>query len=174
MDPMKFVPALYYIVTIIAVVGWVQLIFWPRRHWANFWFAGVVIPLVLSLFFCAFIIMYWLQPPQGSRDELKSLEGIYAMFGNHGLLLAAWTHLLAMDLVVGAWMARKAAQMHMPYVYLLPCLLLTFSFAGFGFVLFAVAMSFGERWFYIARVEQVRPIPRVSFAAVPADAGASQ
>ena len=38
-NPFSLPPVLYAIVTIIALVGWAALIFFPRRPWANFWLA---------------------------------------------------------------------------------------------------------------------------------------
>ena len=60
----------------------------------------------------------------------------------------------------------KRTQTRMPYIYLLPCLIFTFAFAGLGFVLFCVAMSFGERWGAIAAIERVKPLPRPSFPPI--------
>lgn len=161
LNPFSLPPVLYAIVNIIALTGWAVLIFFPRRHWANFWFAGVAVPLTLCLFYMYLILTFWFLPPLPASSrlvELLTLSGVSRMFGNSGLLLAAWVNLTAMDLAIGAWMARRAAQTKMPYVYLLPSLLLTYAFAGFGLTFFFIVASFGGRWSYIAKIENVPPV----------------
>jgi hypothetical protein len=149
--------SLFFVVMGLAIIGWLSLILFPRRPWANFWFAGLVIPFLLCLIYVYLILTFWFRQPAAVFSEFFTLEGVYAMFGNRGLLVG-WTDLVAMDLVVGAWMARKAAQIRMPYVYLLPCLVLTFIFAGFGFMLFAILAAIGAGWTEIAKFEEQPPI----------------
>jgi len=158
MEPTSLPTNLYPVITIIALSGWAALIFFPRRPFANFWFAGVIVPLVLALHYMFLLILFWFQPPPGNFKDFFTLAGVANMFKNDGLLLVAWTNLTMMDLVGGAWMARKAAQTRMPYIYLLPCLILTYVFVGFGFALFAVVASFGGRWQYIKEYEGAPPL----------------
>ena len=167
-DPLAIPPVLYYFVIGIAFIGWGALIFFSRRHWANFWFAGVGVPLVLSMFYIYLLIVFWFQPAPAELSEFLSLGGDRGMFRNDGLLLVAIINVLSMNLFAGAWMARRAAQTHMPAVYLIPCLLSTVVFAGIGFTLFCVAMALGERWGAIAKLEKKAPLKRVVFPSVPA------
>ncbi|HEX2832500.1 MAG TPA: abscisic acid-deficient protein Aba4 family protein [Thermoanaerobaculia bacterium] len=171
MDPLKFPPILYFVIMAVVGVGWLMLLLFPRRHWANFWFAGVAVPTLLSLGYVILLILFWFQPPQADYGDIFTLDGVYRTFGNRGLLLVAWVNILTMDLVIGAWMARKASQTRMPYVYLLPCLVMTFIFAGIGFTMFAVAMAFGERWPAIAALEQMKGVKANAFAIAPEGAG---
>jgi len=67
--------------------------------------------------------------------------------------------------VAGAWMARKAAQIRMPYLFLFPCLILTFMFAGFGFALFSIIAAIGAGWGEIAKFEGQPPTNTVPTAA---------
>lgn len=163
-------PIYFFLVMGIAITGWGSLVFFPTRHWANFWYAGVIVPLILSAMFIYILLVF----APHSNDAITgwlSLPGIYKMWGNNGLMLATWINVLMIDLVCGAWMTRKAAQTHMPYIYLLPCLIVTFVFAGFGFTLYCVAMAFGERWGAIAALERTKSIPPAVLPAVPAGAG---
>jgi len=148
---------LYFIVMGLVVIGWLALILFPRQPWANFWFSGLLIPVLLSLLYIFLMLTFWFRPPAASFLDFLTLKGVYTMFGNSGLLLVAWINLTAMDLVVGSWMARKAAQIRMPYVYLLPCLVVTFVFAGFGFALFSTIAAIGGGWSQIARFEGQPP-----------------
>lgn len=149
---------LYFVVMALGVIGWLALIFFPRKSWSNFWFSGLVIPLLLSFLYMYLLLTFWFQPPTARLTQFITLEGVYAMFGNSGLLLVAWINIIAMDLVVGAWMTRKAAQIRMPYIYLLPCLIMTFVFAGFGFSMFAIIAASGNGWPEMAKFEGQPPI----------------
>jgi hypothetical protein len=149
---------LYFVVMGLATLGWLSLILFPRQSWANFWFAGLAIPLMLCFIYMYMLLTYWRQPIPARFTEFITIEGVYQMFANQGLLLVGWINLIAMDLVVGAWMARKAAQIRTPYVYLLPCLIVTFVFAGFGYALFALVTATGAGWAEVAKFEEQPPV----------------
>jgi hypothetical protein len=159
---------LYFVVMALAVIGWAALIVFPRQSWANFWFAGLIVPLVLSLIYMYLLVTFWFRPPAATLTQFATLAGVYAMFGNAGLLLVAWINIIAMDLVVGAWMTRKAAQIGMPYIYLLPCLVMTFVFAGFGFTMFTIVAATGRGWSEIAKFEGQPPTDTSPVFARPA------
>ena len=158
---------LYFFVMALVAVGWLALIFFPRWRFANFWFSGLIVPQILCLIYMYLLLTFWFRDPPGSFLEFLTLEGVYKLFGNSGLLLVGWINLITMDLVVGAWMTRKAAQIRMPYIYLLPCLILTFVFAGFGFTLFAVIAAIGGGWSEIALFEGQPPTNIIPEAARP-------
>jgi len=149
---------LYFVVMGIGVAGWLALIVFPRQIWANFWFSGLAAPLSLSFIYMYLLLTYWNQPPVAHITQFITLSGVYAMFGNNGLLLVGWINIIAMDLVVGAWMTRKAEQIRMPYIYLLPCLIVTFVFAGFGFALYTLMVAIGGGWKEMAKFEGQPPI----------------
>ncbi len=159
---------LFFVVMGLVAIGWLALILFPRRDFVNFWFSGLVIPLVLYFFYMYLLLTFWFRVPTGRFFQFVSLEGIYSMFANPGLLLVAWLNIITTDLVVGAWMARKAAQNRMPYFYLLPCLVLTFVFVGFGFTLFAIITAIGGGWSQIAKFESQPPTNTSPVAVRPA------
>jgi len=166
-NPVELPWILYPIVMVIVGLGWLALLVFPRRQWANLWFAGVAVPLALSLIYMAVFLAYWYLEPRGKVADFLTLAGIYRMFDNDGLLLAVWINIISMDLVAGAWMTRKAVQTRMPLYLLYPCLLVTFVFAGFGFALFSVVASIGGRWSRISDVEEVPPVDSQPVLAVP-------
>jgi hypothetical protein len=145
-------------IMVFTATGWLALIFFPRHSWANFWYAGVIVPLLLSLTYIYLLLTYWFQPPAGHLPQFLTLKGVYTMFGNSGLLLVGWIDLIAMGLAVGAWMTRKAAQIRMPYVYLLPCLVLAFVFGGVGFTMYVVFAAMKGGWGEISKFEGQPPI----------------
>lgn len=148
---------LYPIVMGLDVIAWLALMIFPRRRFVNFWFSGLVIPLILYFVYMYLLLTFWFRPPAASFSQFFTLEGDYEMFANRGLLLVAWLNLMTTDLVVGSWMARKAAQIRMPYLYLLPCLFWTAVFVGFGFTLFTIITAIGGGWSQIAKFESPPP-----------------
>ncbi|HEX2832502.1 MAG TPA: abscisic acid-deficient protein Aba4 family protein [Thermoanaerobaculia bacterium] len=161
---------LFYVVTAIGGVGWFSLIFFPRRHWANYWVAGVVIPSILGTIYTGLMLVYWFYPPSSGWRGFIQLDNVYEMFANQGLLLAAWTDILLLSLIAGAWVTRKAVQMRMPYMYLLPLLFLMFAFPGTGIVAFFIVNGFAGRTAALSQSEDVAPTETAPVAAVPSAA----
>jgi hypothetical protein len=106
MNPFDLPNALYVVVMGIVLLGWAALIVFPRRPWANFWFAGIAVPLTLCLFYMYLLLTFWYLPPQGRFADFFTLAGVHDMFANSGLLLVADQHHRDGP-VVGAWMTRK-------------------------------------------------------------------
>lgn len=149
---------LFYVVFLIALVGWVALFIFPARPKANFLIAGLIVPVTLGVFYTVSMLLWWNVEPVGRFSNFLSLRGLQNMFQNPGLLLAAWIDLLVIPLIVGAWMARRATQIRMPRVWLYLCLAVTLGFPGTGFVLFALIVLWKGRWKDIASLEDVAPL----------------
>jgi hypothetical protein len=150
--------ALFYVALAIAGAGWAALIVFPRRPWANFWFAGVIVPLILGIFYTLVLLLSWNANPPGKVTGFLSLGGLFGLFQNPGLLLAGFIDLLVMPLIAGAWMTRRAAQVKIPYVYLFLCLIATLAVPGTGVVLFVIVASIGSRMNSMAAFEGVPPV----------------
>lgn len=145
---------LFYLAFIVYVAGWALLIPFSRRTWANFWWAGVIAPLVLSLLSLFLLVAYWRGEPHVTLFDFFSLEGFGRMFRNPGLLLAAFVEILATALVSGAWMARKGEQVRIPPPYVTASLIATAVNVPAGFILFAIVAAAGGRWQHIAECEE--------------------
>ena len=52
------------------------------------------------------------------------------------VLLAGWVHYLCFDLLVGCWEVRDARDRGVPYMLVIPCLVLTFMFGPAGWLLY--------------------------------------
>ena len=161
------VPEYVYVFSFIFTgIAWLCLIIFPRQSWANFWFAGVWGPVILGLVYTFVLFYYFFQPytvgaytfTRSNPLHFFTLQGLRCLFLKDGVLLAGFLDLLILPLMVGAWMTRKAAQIRMPYIYLLPCLLLTFGAPGTGVVLFALFVATGGRWSQLARFDGQPPV----------------
>lgn len=161
---------LFYVALAIAGAGWAALIVFPRRPWANFWFAGVIVPLILGVFYTLVLLLSWNESPAGKVSGFLSLGGLFGLFQNPGLLLAGFIDLLVMPLIAGAWMTRRAAQVKIPYVYLFLSLIATLAVPGTGVVFFIIVASIGNRMSSMATFEDVPP---VDCAPVPGTARVS-
>jgi hypothetical protein len=171
---------MYFISFVVTVVAYLTLIIFPRQSWANFWFAGLYVPLVLSILYTFVLFIGFFQPvtdpatgrvlPFSSPPEFFSLPGLRFLFQKDLLLLAGFLDLLIMPLLLAAWMARKAAQIRMPYIYLLICVVVTFGAPGTGFVLYALFVGLGgSRWSQIARFDGQPPVNAAPVFARPGD-----
>ncbi|HEX8501794.1 MAG TPA: abscisic acid-deficient protein Aba4 family protein [Pyrinomonadaceae bacterium] len=163
-------PQWWYLISFIVTgIAYLTLIIFPRQSWANFWFAGLIVPLLLSILYTFALFIGFFTPPRSNPFDFFSLPGLRHLFEKDLLLLAGFLDLLIMPLLVAAWMARKAAQVRMPYVYLLICMVVTFGAPGTGFVLFALFAGLGGRWSQIARFDGQPPYNAAPVFARPGD-----
>ncbi|MDM7930481.1 ABA4-like family protein [Tabrizicola sp.] len=126
----------------LAIMGWLALGFAPLAPRFAEALAALVIPLLLSLGYCALILVHWADAPGG----FDSLVNVMALFTNPAVALAGWVHYLAFDLLVGAWITRTARAEGISHLLILPCLVLTFLFGPAGFLAFtALRASFAAR-----------------------------
>lgn len=121
----------------IALLGWVVLIFLPRRFAVIFWIPQFVIPFLLALAY-AMLIMTTFGAGEGN---FSSIEGVRALFQNDKALTAGWLHYLAFDLFIGAWIARKSDEARIPRIIQAVFLLATFMFGPIGLGLFLVTRA---------------------------------
>ena len=128
---------LFSILNLIAIAGWLPLLFLPRARWATS-IVPVVIPLILALVYTALVI--WALPR--SEGGFSSLASVSALFENPWALLAGWAHYLAFDLFIGGWEVRDAQQRGIPHLLMVPVLVLTFLLGPGGFLLYLVIRSF--------------------------------
>jgi hypothetical protein len=114
---------------------------------------------VLGIIYAFMMILYWFQPPcPGNLIDFLLPEGLSRLFKNPGLRTAGFIDLLAFPLIAGAWMARRAVQIRMPYIYLAISMLLTITVPGTGFVVFLLAVAIKGRLRDLAGFEGVPPI----------------
>jgi hypothetical protein len=126
----------FSIVNATAALAWVVLAVAPRRRWAN-----VILPTAiagaLAAVYAGIVAAVW----AGSEGGFSSLAEVATLFQNPWMLLAGWTHYLVFDLLIGGWEARDAAERGIPYLALLPCLVLTFLFGPAGWLLYLAGRS---------------------------------
>lgn len=116
----------------LALVGWVMLIFLPRRWPALFWVPQFWIPGVLALGYSGLMLANF----GAAEGGFGSIPEVRALFASDALLTAGWIHYLAFDLFIGAWIARRADEAGIHRLIQAPILAATFMFGPLGLLLF--------------------------------------
>tara|TARA_B100000085_G_scaffold231305_1_gene218111 strand:- start:403 stop:960 length:558 start_codon:yes stop_codon:yes gene_type:complete len=119
---------------LIAMIGWVILIFGPRRWpWLSA-FPAYVFPAVLSMGYAILILRHF----GTAEGGYNTLADVAKLISNDHILLAGWVHYLAFDLFIGAWISRQADDASISRLVQAPILVTTFMFGPFGLLLFLI------------------------------------
>ena len=118
----------------LALVGWVLLLFGPRRHaWLNL-VPGLMIPLALAASYSVIVLVHFARA-EGGFDTLANVR---LLFQSDPSLVAGWQHFLAFDLLVGGWAAGYLDRCGVHRIVQVPILAAIFMFGPMGFLLAAV------------------------------------
>jgi hypothetical protein len=121
-------------------VAWIPLVAFPGHRLVSRLLCAVIVPVVLAAAYVA-VIGFQLAaggPPPG---DLMTIAGLQELFADDWAFAAAWTHYLAFDMVVGAWIARDAVRLGIPWPLRTLALVLTFLAGPAGFLLHAVTRA---------------------------------
>jgi hypothetical protein len=116
----------------LAALGWLLLLASPLIPRAADLFAGLIVPLILSVGYASVMLVNW----SSAEGGFSSLPAVAQLMQSPWLLLAGWVHYLAFDLLVGAWQVRVARREAIPHLMTMPCLVLTFLFGPAGYLAF--------------------------------------
>jgi len=118
----------------VAMLGWLLLIFVPRWKWTSRFIAACLFPLALAVVYLVLVVTHFGQ----SEGGFGSLAEVSLLFRNPHNLLAGWIHYLAFDLFIGAWEVRDAQKIGIHHLLVVPCLVLTFLLGPIGLLLYFV------------------------------------
>ncbi len=127
----------FSILNLIAMAGWVALLFRPGARWANR-VVPFAVPCVLA---AAYVILVAATLPR-AEGGFSSLAAVSTLFADPWVLLAGWTHYLAFDLFIGGWEVRDARRRGVPHLAVVPALLLTFLLGPAGLLSYLGIRSF--------------------------------
>ncbi len=122
----------FRLVNLAVVPVWLLMMLQPRWAITRTMVRWAPVPMVLSGLYTLLVATHLDHTP-GSYNSLLEVR---QMLFHKPVLLAAWTHFLAVDLFLGGWMFEEAQRLHMPHVQLAICLFLTFLLGPTGFGLF--------------------------------------
>ncbi len=121
----------------LALVAWILLVLLPGRRFVSHVLCAVIVPAALAAGYAA--VVGWklaTSPPVG---DLGTIQGLRSAFADDWVFAAAWTHYLAFDMIVGAWIARDAVRLAIPWPLRTAALVLTFLLGPAGFLLHLAA-----------------------------------
>ncbi len=125
---------IFSLANILAMAGWLLLVFAPRWKWTAGLVLSGAVPLLLSVAYLTLIVLFF-----GSADgNFGSLAGVMRLFSNEWAVLAGWMHYLAFDLFVGSWEVRDSQAKDISHWFVIPCLFLTFMLGPIGFLIYSV------------------------------------
>ena len=124
---------LFSIAGVVAMLGWLLLLASPFVPVWSDWLAGLLLPAVLSV---GYILLLVVPASGGSGGGFGTLAAVVELFSFEQAALAGWVHFLAFDLLVGASICRTAREEGIRYIFVAPCLPLTFLFGPVGWLAF--------------------------------------
>jgi hypothetical protein len=123
---------IFSLANMIALAGWLALLASPLAPRLADRISGLAIPALLAVAYCGLVLAFWFS----AKGGFDSLDHVASLFQTRELLLAGWLHYLAFDLFVGAWIVRAAREAAVPFLLVVPCLVLTFLFGPSGLLAF--------------------------------------
>jgi hypothetical protein len=127
----------FQVTNTVALVAWIALVVFPGRKLVSGLLCAAVVPGLLAVAYAC--VIGWKLAANGPPDEdVMTLAGLREIFGDDWVFAAAWTHYLAFDMVVGAWIARDSVRLGIPWPLRTVALVLTFLAGPVGFLVHLV------------------------------------
>ena len=128
----------------LALLAWIALVVFPGRKLVSGLLCAVVVPGLLAVAYAC--VIGWKLTANGlPAEDVMTLAGLRVIFGDDWVFAAAWTHYLAFDLVVGAWIARDSVKLGIPWPLRTVALVLTFLSGPVGFLVHLVGRGLLRR-----------------------------
>jgi len=130
---MKNLSLLYKISMLIALVGWIVLIGFPRANFTDTFIIYVIVSLLGGIY--TYLLFVQKTPKTGGhypRGSFNSFQGIVNFFKNPKVVLVGWVHFLAFDLMVGLYIKNDALANGFNFWWVIPSLILTIIFGPLG------------------------------------------
>jgi hypothetical protein len=121
----------------LALAAWIVLVALPGRRIVSGMVCGIAVPAVLAASYVA-VIGWKIASGGPPPEDVMTLAGLQQVFTDPWAFAGAWTHYLAFDMVVGAWIARDAVRLEIPWPLRTVSLLLTFLAGPAGFLIHVI------------------------------------
>lgn len=129
---------LFGIASQLAAIGWLVLIFAPRKWQIFVWLPKYIIPVSLSILYSVVMLLHFF----GADGGFASIESVRSLFQNDYVLLAGWTHYMAFDLFIGAWIGARCDELGISRLIQPVFFAATFMFGPLGLLLFLLTRAF--------------------------------
>jgi hypothetical protein len=123
----------FQVTNTLALVAWIALVAQPGRWIVAHVLCAIVVPGLLAAAYVA--VIGWKLASGPPPGDVTTIAGLRAAFADDWVFAAAWTHYLVFDMVVGAWIARDAVRLGIPWPLRTLALVLTFLAGPVGFLL---------------------------------------
>lgn len=133
----------------LVLPAWAMLIFLPKARITNTAVHSMLWPMVMGSIYTVLLIAA-MGFGVGDPNAGFSLPGVQALFDHPNGVLIGWSHYLAFDLFVGAWIGRDALRRGVPHWQTVPCLLGSFAFGPVGLLLYALLRVFTGKGFALS------------------------
>lgn len=129
-----------------ALVGWLLLIFLPKKKWVQVFVPSIVVTLLCIIYAYLFLTGFSL----ADLGKFGTLIGVVELFRSPQLVLVGWIHYLAFDLLIGVYINSNASKYSINHWLCVPCLLLTFMAGPIGLLLYFLIRSIKTRKVLVA------------------------
>lgn len=116
-----------------AGIGWI-LILIISPHWKRY--DLIVIGIVVMLLAVAYSALNFTHFRSDILEKFSTLNGVMELFSSKPLVMAAWCHILAFDLVVAVWIKNNSLQYNISHGLLIPSLIFTCILGPLGFLIY--------------------------------------
>ena len=141
---------LFQFVNLLPMPVWLAMMIAPRAQVTQKASrSSVIFGLAALSYVFSLLLSVAMGRKQGSQAispaDFTSLDGIRKGLGTKEGALAAWSHMLALDLFAGAWIYRESMRLDAPAWVRVPSLFFTLMTGPFGLLLFLVWRVLGAR-----------------------------
>lgn len=138
----------FSLLNLAVVPAWLMLLLAPRWQLTRALVHGGIYPAIYAVFLFNHLFL-----GAASADaSFTSLDGVMGLFDHPNGILLGWTHYLAFDLFVGAWIGRDALRRGITHWLAAPAMLLTFLLGPFGLLVY-MAIRFFQGKDHLSLVE---------------------
>ena len=136
---------LFTIANLFAGIGWIIIMAVSPfvRGWDKF-----VIGIVVAILALTYSYLNFADFSLQTMKDFGSLHGVMTIFQKPNIVNAAWTHILAMDLMVAVWIKMNSSRLGIKHVFILPSLFFTLLLGPFGFLLYLLTRSIATKSYF--------------------------
>lgn len=135
---------LFKVVNMMVLPAWLLLIILPRWRFTQIIAFGVIIP-ILSVVYTTVLLQVTTATGSFVPPDFSSVDSVIALLSDRYGFVAGWTHYLAFDLFVGAWIVRDAQTNRVPHLLIIVPLFFTFMAGPMGLFLYMIMRQIARR-----------------------------
>lgn len=132
----------FTVINLAAVPAWLMLLLAPRWQVTRTLVHGGIYPAIYCTIYAVLLFNHLFLGAASADASFTSLGGVMGLFDHPNGILLGWSHYLAFDLFVGAWIGRDALRRGISHWLAAPAMLLTFLLGPFGLLVYMAIRFF--------------------------------